>query len=52
MIDAERRRARRERYERLDADLRLQPVGYAHLTDETGLELSPLPVGREYEPLP
>ncbi|MEQ1698627.1 MAG: glycosyltransferase [Ilumatobacteraceae bacterium] len=52
MIDAERRRARRERYERLDADLRLQPVGYAHLTDETGLELSPLPAGREYEPLP
>jgi len=52
MIDAERRRARRERYERLDSDLRLQPVGYAHLTDETGLELSPLPVGRDYEPLP
>ena len=52
MIDADRRRARRELYERLDPDRRLQPIGYAHLTDETGLELSPLPVGREYEPLP
>lgn len=52
MIDAARRRARRERHERLDPDRRLQPIGYAHLTDETGLELSPLPVGREFEALP
>ena len=52
MIDAARRRARRERHELADPDRRLQPIGYAHLTDETGLELSPLPAGREYEPLP
>lgn len=52
MIDAARRSARRARHERLDPERRLQPIGYAHLTDETGLELSPLPAGREYEPLP
>jgi len=52
MIDAARRRARRERHELMDPERRLQPIGYAHLTDETGLELSPLSVGREYEPLP
>jgi len=50
MIDEEARRERRERYERLDPDGHFQKVGYAYLTDETGLELRPLPAGREYEP--
>lgn len=52
MLTAERRRARRARYERLDPLRVNQPVGYAHLTDDTGLQLAPLPEGREYEPLP
>jgi hypothetical protein len=52
MIDPARRRARRERYETLDPDNRYQSIGYGYLTDEAGLELEPLPEGREYEPLP
>lgn len=52
MIDPARRRARRERYETLDHDHRYQSIGYSYLTDESGLELKPLPEGREYEPLP
>ncbi|HEX8206660.1 MAG TPA: glycosyltransferase family 2 protein [Solirubrobacteraceae bacterium] len=40
MIAADDRRARRERYERLDPTARWQPrQGYAYLTDERGLEL-------------
>jgi hypothetical protein len=40
MIDPDQRRARRERYERMDPEARWQPrEGYAYLTDETGLEL-------------
>lgn len=40
MIEPEDRRARRERYERLDPEARWQPrEGYAYLTDERGLEL-------------
>ena len=51
MLDPEWRRARRERYERLDPQCRYQSIGYSYLTDETGLLLQPLPEGREYEPL-
>lgn len=50
MIDAAERRARRERYERLDPAARFQKIGYAYLTDENGLRLAPLPGGREYAP--
>ncbi len=50
MVDAEARRERRERYEKLDPENRFQKVGYAYLTDEAGLELRPLPAGRDYEP--
>jgi len=50
MIDAAARRARREKYERLDPSGEFQKIGYAYLTDETGVRLSPLPKGREYEP--
>jgi glycosyltransferase involved in cell wall biosynthesis len=39
MIHPEDRRARRERYERADPDGRWQNVGYAYLTDETGLRV-------------
>jgi hypothetical protein len=49
-IDAAGRQARRERYEQLDPEARWQPrEGYAYLTDETGLELRPLPAGRGWE---
>jgi hypothetical protein len=40
MVREEDRRARRERYERLDPEAEFQPrEGYAYLTDETGLRL-------------
>lgn len=51
MIRPDDRRARRERYERLDPQARWQPrEGYAYLTDERGLELRPVRRGRGYEP--
>lgn len=45
MIDPAARRARRARYEALDPRLSFQPVGYAYLTDETGIELRRIPPG-------
>jgi hypothetical protein len=51
MLTPERRRRRRERYEALDAAAAFQQIGYAYLTDETGLELAELPPGRSYRPL-
>ncbi len=48
MIRPEDRQARRERYERLDPDCRWQPEGYSYLTDETGLELRPVPLDRGF----
>ena len=51
MIEAEDRRARRERYERWDPEALLQKagVGYAYLTDETGLELERIPAPRRFD---
>jgi hypothetical protein len=46
MLTAEGRAARRARYERLDPDAAHQAIGYAYLTDETGIRLEPLPAGR------
>jgi glycosyltransferase involved in cell wall biosynthesis len=51
MIREEARRARRDRYRRLDPDRRWQSIGYEYLTDEEGLQLQRLPAGREYRPL-
>ncbi len=51
MIREEDRRARRDRYLRLDPDRRWQSIGYEYLTDEEGLELRRLPEGRGYRPL-
>ena len=49
MVDPADRRARRERYERLDPTARWQPgIGYAYLTDESGLELRPVPPERGF----
>lgn len=46
MITPQQRAARRARYEELDPDCRYQRIGYAYLTDETGLRLERLPRGR------
>src|SRR3954468_21745215 len=49
MISPEDRRARRERYERLDPEARWQPrEGYAYLTDEQGIELRRVPRRRGF----
>lgn len=51
MIRPEDRRARRDRYQRLDPEARWQPLeGYAYLTDERGVELSPVRRRWGYEP--
>jgi len=46
MLTAEGRAARRARYEQLDPSAEHQAIGYAYLTDETGIRLEPLPRGR------
>lgn len=49
MIRPEDRLARRRRYERLDPDARWQRLqGYAYLTDERGLALTPVGRGRRF----
>lgn len=49
MVLREDREARRRRNERLDPEARCQPrIGYAYLTDETGLRLRPVPARRGY----
>ena len=49
MLTPELREARRKRYETLDPTARWQPkIGYAYLTDPTGLALRAIPKGREY----
>lgn len=50
MIEAADRTARRDRYRRLDPDRREQAIGYDHLTDEAGLELTEVGWERGYEP--
>jgi glycosyltransferase involved in cell wall biosynthesis len=46
MLTADARAARRARYERLDPEAAHQAIGYAYLTDESGLRVEPLPPGR------
>jgi hypothetical protein len=50
MIEAEDRRARAERYRRLDPERAFQEIGYDYLVDEAGLELAPIEAGRDYLP--
>lgn len=52
MIRAEDRERRMRRYQALDPGKRWQRIGYDYLVDTTGLQLEPLPPGREYDPLP
>jgi len=48
MLTPEDRRARRTRYEALDPDRRWQEIGYAYLTDSTGLRLARVPRRRRW----
>jgi glycosyltransferase involved in cell wall biosynthesis len=49
MVRSEDRQARRRRNEQFDPEARCQPgIGYAYLTDETGLRLRPVPKHRGY----
>lgn len=50
MIEPKRRAARRDLYNRLDPDRRLQEIGYDYLADEAGIILETVPAGREYFP--
>jgi hypothetical protein len=50
MIREEDRQARRLRLETADPDHEFQSIGYAYLTDTTGIQLEPLPPGRGYHP--
>jgi hypothetical protein len=51
MIRPEDRRARVERYHRIDPDRRWQEIGYDYLLEEDGIVLEPLERGRGYHPL-
>jgi Glycosyl transferase family 2 len=51
MITPADRRARLERYHRIDPDRVWQPIGYDYLLDEEGIELQELEPGRDYVPL-
>lgn len=46
------RAARRARYEALDPHREYQSIGYGYLTEEDGIELTPIPADRGYSPLP
>lgn len=49
MLTPDDRVARRRRYETLDPTCEFQPgIGYAYLTDETGLRLETIPADRDY----
>lgn len=48
MIDRRDREARYEKFRSIDPDNRHQAVGYAHLVDETGLDLKPVRRERSY----
>lgn len=50
MIEPKRRVARRDLYNRLDPDRRLQQIGYDYLADEAGMILEAVPAGRGYFP--
>ena len=51
MIRSEDRAARRRRHEELDPGNTWQEIGYAYLTDTSGIRLERLPPGRDYCPI-
>ncbi|RRI07939.1 hypothetical protein EH240_01495 [Mesorhizobium tamadayense] len=50
MIEPKRRAARRDLYNHLDPDRRLQQIGYDYLADESEAVLEVIPAGRDYFP--
>lgn len=52
MIEPAQRAARQARYEALDPGHAFQEIGYAYLTDPTGLRLQRIERGRGYRPRP
>lgn len=50
MIDERRRAGRRDLYNHLDPDKKIQAIGYDYLTDETGMVLENIPFDRFYDP--
>jgi SAM-dependent methyltransferase len=50
MISESDRRARMERYKRLDPEREWQEIGYDYLLDEEGIELEPVEPGRDFVP--
>jgi hypothetical protein len=50
MIEPKRRVARRDLYNRLDPDRRLQQIGYDYLADEAGMIIETIPPRRGYFP--
>ncbi len=50
MIDPQNRKDRRDLYQSLDPQNRIQTIGYDYLTDEAGLILERIAPGREYQP--
>jgi glycosyltransferase involved in cell wall biosynthesis len=51
MIDPAARRARFEKFRTIDPDNTHQAIGYDHLVDETGLEITPVREARRYADL-
>ncbi len=50
MISPARREARKNLYDQLDPERRLQSKGYAHLADEDGAQFRRIPQSRMYQP--
>ncbi|RUW78311.1 MULTISPECIES: hypothetical protein [unclassified Mesorhizobium] len=51
MIEPKRRAARRDLYNHLDPDRRLQDIGYDYLADDSGAVFETIPPGRGYFPV-
>ena len=49
-IDPENRTARKDLYNSLDKDKKIQPMGYDYLDDETGIKLQTVSYSRRYKP--
>lgn len=50
MLDKRNRELRRDLYNALDPDKKLQPIGYDYLVDERDIALERIPAGREFHP--
>lgn len=50
MIEKRNRKLRQDVFKTLDPDRKFQSIGYDYLTDESSIQLEPIPKGREYYP--